>query len=296
MDFDVILWHYSNYSFKDMLMARNLLYTLGNKAKKVFPSFKGAWHFEDKLAETYLLESINAPISQSFYYYNLEDFKQAINNKEISFPIIAKLRNGLGFHKLKKLETAEELMIYGKKMLTSGLSSAPKLINRASSNIKSSKSLKTFINRAKRIPRFLQSLANAKKFNIERDYIYLQEFVPNNGCDVKIVVIGDKLSYIGRNILQGEFRIAGGGDLFYDKDKVSQNVIDSTFMTSDKLGFNCMGYDYVINSKTDEGKIIEISYGFSHQVLLAANGYFDRDGKWHNEPLDIPAEIIKRML
>src|SRR5690554_6097720 len=296
MKFDIILWHYSNYSFKDMLMAKNILFTLEDQGKKVFPSFKDAWHFDDKLAETYLLESINAPIPQSFYYYNLNDLEKAVREKEISFPIIAKLRNGSGSHNVKKLDTAEELISYGKKMFTSGLSSAPSLMYKASSNIKSSKSIKTFINRAKRIPEFLKSLSNAKKFNIERGYVYLQEFVPNDGYDLKIVVIGDKLSYIGRNIRQGEFRASGGGDLFYDKSKVTKNVIDSAFKTSDQLGFICMGYDYVVNSKTQKGIIIEISYGFSHEALLSAGGYVERNANWHQEPLNIPSEIIKLMI
>lgn len=295
MDFDIILWHYSNYSFKDMLMAKNILNTLEGQGKNVFPSFNDAWHFDDKLAETYLLESIKAPIPKSFYFYNLNDLKQAIDNKEISFPIIAKLRNGSGSHNVKKLDTIEDLTNYGKKMFTSGLSSAPSLLYKASSNIQSSKSLKTFINRAKRIPEFLRSLSNAKKFNIERGYVYLQEFIPNDGYDLKIVVIGDKLSFIGRNIREGEFRASGGGDIFYEKEKVTKNVINSAFKTSDKLGFLCMGYDYVVNNKTGEGKIIEISYGFSHHALLEAGGYFDRKGEWHTEPLNVPVEILKNL-
>lgn len=294
MDFDIILWHYSNYSFKDMLMAKNILFTLEDQGKKVFPSFKDAWHFDDKLAETYLLESVNAPIPKSYYYYDSKSLEADINN--LSFPIIAKLRNGSGSHNVKMLKSKQELYSYSKKMFTSGLSSAPSLMYKASSNIKSSKNLKTFINRAKRIPEFLKSLSNAKKFNIERGYVYLQEFVPNDGYDLKIVVIGDKLSFIGRNIREGEFRASGGGDLFYDVSKVTKNVIDSAFKTSDQLGFNCMGYDYVVDSKTGEGKIIEISYGFSHQAVLAANGYFDKEGKWHDEPLNIPDEIIKQII
>src|SRR5690554_4063096 len=296
MDFDIILWHYSNYSFKDMLMAKNILFTLEDHGKKVFPSFKDAWHFDDKLAETYLLESVHAPIPKSFYYYNLNDLEKAVREKEISFPIIAKLRNGSGSHNVKKLDTAEELISYGKKMFTSGLSSAPSLMYKASSNIKSSKSIKTFINRAKRIPEFLKSLSNAKKFNIERGYVYLQEFVPNDGYDLKIVVIGDKLSFIGRNIREGEFRASGGGDLFYDRNRVTQDVINSAFKTSDDLGFKCMGYDYVVNSKTQKGIIIEISYGFSHEALLVAGGYVERNANWHQEPLNIPSEIIKLMI
>ncbi|NMH25345.1 ATP-grasp domain-containing protein [Flavobacterium solisilvae] len=296
LDFDIILWHYSNYSFKDMLMAKNILFTLEEQGKKVFPSFKDAWHFDDKLAETYLLESIKAPIPKSFYYYDMLSLETDIKTNNLSFPIIAKLRNGSGSHNVKMIKSKEELLSYAKKMFTSGISSAPSLLYKASSNIKSSKSLKTLINRAKRIPEFLRSLSNAKKFNIERGYVYLQEFIPNEGYDLKVVVVGDKLSFIGRNIREGEFRASGGGDLFYDRNKVTKDIIDSAFKTSDDLGFLCMGYDYVVNLKTEKSIIIEISYGFSHQALLDANGYFDRNGKWYDEPMNVPYEILKSML
>lgn len=294
MNYDVILWHYSNYSFKDMLMAKNILFTLEDHGKKVFPSFKDAWHFDDKLAETYLLESINAPIPKSYYYYDSKSLEADINN--LSFPIIAKLRNGSGSHNVKMLKSKQELYSYSKKMFTSGISSAPSLLYKASSNIKSSKSIKTFINRAKRIPEFLRSLSNAKKFNIERGYVYLQEFIPNDGYDLKVVVVGNKLSFIGRNIREGEFRASGGGDLFYDRNRITKDVIDSAFKTSDALGFQCMGYDYVVNTQTQKGIIIEISYGFSHQALLSAGGYFDRNGEWHNEPLNVPEDVLKNIM
>lgn len=294
--FDIILWHYSNYSYKDMLMAKNILNTLEDRGKIVFPSYKDAWHFDDKLAETYLLESVDAPIPSSYYYYKIDDVEDAIKNKAFNFPIIAKLRNGSGSHNVKMIKSGNDLISYAKKMFGTGLNSAPSLLYKSSSNIKSAKNLKTFINRAKRIPEFLRSLSNAKKFNVERGYVYLQEFIPNDGYDLKIVVVGDKLSFIGRNIRQGEFRASGGGDLFYNKAKVTKDVIQSAFETSDKSGFTCMGYDYVVNKMTEKGIIIEISYGFSHQALLAAGGYFDREGNWYDEPLNAPEELLKNLL
>ena len=42
---------------------------------KVFPDFNTSWHFDDKIAETYLLQSISAPIPQSYIFYNYEDCK-----------------------------------------------------------------------------------------------------------------------------------------------------------------------------------------------------------------------------
>jgi len=150
--------------------------------------------------------------------------------------------------------------------------------------------------RAKRIPEFIRTLRGAREFPNERGYVLFQEFVPNDGYDLKIVVIGDKLSYIVRSIRKGDFRASGGGDLFFDKNYVTKNIIDTAFATSDALNFKCMGYDYVVNNKTGEAKIVEISYGFSHTALLQAGGYFDRNGNWHDDPLNAPKELLKNLL
>ncbi|MFJ1261391.1 RimK family alpha-L-glutamate ligase [Capnocytophaga canis] len=296
LDYDIILWHYSNYIHKDLLMAKNILNTLEFHGKKVFPSFNDAWHFDDKLAETYLLESINAPMPKSFYYYEMKSLEEDLKACKLAFPIIAKLRNGSGSHNVKKIDNAEELRQYAKTMFSKGLSAAPSLLFKASSNIKSSKNIKTFINRAKRIPEFLKSLSNAKKFNREVGYVYLQEFIPNDGFDIKITVVGDKLSYFVRNIREDDFRASGGGDFYYDREKITKNIIDSAFETSHKLGFQCMGYDYVVDRRTGEGKIVEISYGFSHLAVLEAKGYFDKQGIWHDESMNVPFEIIKNLI
>jgi len=134
------------------------------------------------------------------------------------------------------------------------------------------------------------------EFPNERGYVFFQEFVPNNGFDLKIVVIGDKLSFVARNARKGDFRASGGGDLFYDHSLISKNIIDSAFSVSDKLGFRCMGYDYVIDKNNGIGKIVEMSYGFSHTALMQAGGYFDRKGQWHNEPLNAPHEVLESLL
>lgn len=292
--FDVVLWHFSGYVYKDMLIAKDILFSAKKMGKRVFPDFDDCWHFDDKIAETYLLQSIDAPLPKSFMYYSFEDLKNALNT--LSFPIIAKLRNGSGSHNVKLIKDKSALEKYAQQMFSKGFNSSPSLLYKTSSNIKSSKSLKVFYNRAKRIPEFLKTLAAAKVFPNEKGYVYLQEFIPNNGFDLKVVVIGDKLSFIGRNIREGDFRASGGGDLFYDRKFITKNVIDSAFRTNDLLGFKCMGYDYVVNKETGEGIIIEISYGFSHEALLLANGYFDREANWHEKPLNAPVEIIQNIL
>jgi len=294
--YEIILWHYSNYLFTDLLIAKNILFSLELSGKIVFPSIRDCWHFDDKLAETYLLESINAPIPASYYFYEKNKVLKNELLESIHFPIIAKLRNGSGSHNVKKISNKNELVKYNDRIFNFGIDSSPSLFYKTSSNLRSTKNISMFIKRFKRIPEFLRSLSNAKKFNLERGYLFLQDFIVNDGFDLKIVVVGNKLSFVCRNIRKGEFRASGSGDIFYDKSKITSDIINSAFETSDKLGFLCMGYDYVVNRNNGQGVIIEISYGFSHSAILDCGGYFDRKGNWVDEPLNVPFEILKNLI
>lgn len=293
--YNVLLWHFSGYIYEDMLEARSILNSAKLMGLKVFPDYFESWHFDDKVAETYALQAVGAPIPVSSIFYDINTFENWLKNSA-QLPIVGKLRTGSGSHNVKLFSNKGALKVYAKKMLDKGFNPVPSLIFKASSNIKSSGTIKTFISRAKRIPEFLRTLKSSKMFPNEKGYVFLQEFIPNDGYDLKIVVVSEKLSFIGRNIRKGEFRASGGGDLFFDRKYVTKDIIDSAFATSDALKFKCMGYDYVVNNITGEPKIVEISYGFSHAALLLAGGYFDRKGMWHDEPLNAPQEILKNLL
>jgi hypothetical protein len=111
-----------------------------------------------------------------------------------------------------------------------------------------------------------------------------------------VVVAGEKLGFIGRHTRENDFRASGGGDIYFDRSLITKNIIDSAFYINDKLGFQCMGYDYVVNQQNGRGNIVEMSYGFSHAALLQAGGYFDNTGTWHETPFNAPQEILKNCL
>lgn len=293
-NFDCLLWHVGNYSLQDMMVGRSILYAAKNMGLKIFPDYNTAWHFDDKIAETYLLQAVGAPIPNSWMFYLPKDCISWLK-KDAKYPLIAKLRCGSGSNNIKLLRTKNEAIRYTKHMFNKGYKTYPSLIFKTKSQFLSSKSWDVMKGRIKRIPEFLHTLSRAKMFPKERGYVFFQEYIQNDGYDLKIVVVGDKLSYIGRKTRKGDFRASGGGDLFFEKSLVTKNVISSAFLTSDKLGFQCMGYDYVVDKKNGNGKIVEISYGFSHTALLNAGGFFDRNGVWYNEPLNAPVEVIKNI-
>ena len=295
-DFGCLLWHFSGYSYRDMLFARSILYSAKQMGLKIFPDFDDAWHFDDKIAETYLLESVDAPIPLSYIFHSYNDIKKWIEEYD-KFPLVAKLKSGSGSHNVKLIKSKNELLSYARQMFGNGYSSSPSVLGKAKANYQSSKGNKALMmSRIKRIPEFYRTWRSSRQFPNEKSYVFLQEFVPNDGYDLKIVVVGDKLGFICRHTRQNDFRASGGGNIYFDKTLIIKNIIDSAFLTSDKLDFQCMGYDYVVDSKTGTGKIVEISYGFSHQALLQSGGYFDRKGIWHDESFNAPEELLKNMI
>lgn len=293
--YDCLLWHFNNYSLQEMLFARGILYSAKNMGLKVFPDYPTSWHFDDKVAETYLLSSAGAPMPQFWVFYSMNDFMQW-ESMGCNYPIVAKLRCGSGSGNVTLLNNKRQAVSYAGRMFHHGLTTGPKVLLKTKSNIKSSRDFNTVLKRLKRIPDFLETINKSKEFPKEKGYVYLQEYIPNDGFDLKIAVIGDKLSFIARNVRSGDFRASGGGSLYFDKSLVSQDILQSAFHISDQIGFQCMGYDYVIDNRNKAGKIVEMSYGFSHSALMQAKGYWDREGNWHEEPLNAAEEVLKNLL
>lgn len=55
---EALLWHFHHNSVADLHVARKILFALEHTGLKVFPNFYTAWHFDDKLAQKFLLESL----------------------------------------------------------------------------------------------------------------------------------------------------------------------------------------------------------------------------------------------
>lgn len=294
--YDAVLWTMQNYVNADIMEARSILNSAKKMGLKVFPDYDTAWHFDDKIAESYLLQATEAPTPKSWVFY-MEDACVEWLKNEASYPLVAKLRCGSGSNNVKLLKNYEEAKKYAHTMFSKGMNPTPSVLYKAYSKAQSSKSLKMIIKRVKKIPDFLRTRKNAKQINYESGYCYFQEYIENNGYDLKIVVIGDKLVPLCRNIRKGDWRASGGGDVYTDISLITEQIRNSAFEVYDKCKFQCIGLDYVVNSKTGEGLIIEMCYGFDFKALSEVGGYFDRQGNWHEDKaLSIPKEIINYVL
>ena len=50
-DCDAFMWHFHHADYRDNLFAKQLLFSLQQAGKKIFPDINTAWHFDDKIGK-----------------------------------------------------------------------------------------------------------------------------------------------------------------------------------------------------------------------------------------------------
>ncbi len=110
------------------------------------------------------------------------------------------------------------------------------------------------------------------------------------------MVVENKLSFIGRRTRKKDFRASGSGALFYNRSFITDDIIHTAFDVYDKLQLQCIGFDFVIDNRDGKSRIVEMSYGFDWVALKNAGCYWDRNCVWHDEPLNVPAEVVQMIV
>lgn len=277
-DCDGLMWHWVFHDYRAVLFARQLTYSLEAMGKKVFPDSKTCWHYDDKVGQKYLLESIGAPLVPSYVFY---DRKEALEwAKKTHYPKIFKLRGGAGsvnVRLVKNLKTAKRLI---DQAFNHGFSpiSRVNLFKERVWRFRRDKNMASFFNISKGIGYLCIPTKVEKNFPTEKNYVYFQDFIPGNDHDIRIVVIGQRAFAITRMVRKGDFRASGSGAILYDPIQIPEICVKIAFDLSKKLKTQSLAYDFVFSD--GEPLLVEISYTFVAEVYLPCPGYWNKDLKW----------------
>lgn len=279
-DCEVLMWHWSQEDSKAILFARQLIYSLEHKGKKVFPDSKTCWHFDDKVGQKYLLEAIGAPLVPSYVFYDKREAKKWIN--KTSFPKVFKLRGGAGSVNVKLVKTKRQANKLVKKAFGKGF-----LVTDFSNSLKDrflrfqrDRDFTAFFHVLKGFIRLILPKYDEVMRVRDKGYIYFQDFIPNNDHDIRVIIIGERAFAIKRLIRKKDFRASGSGNIIYNKEEIPVECINLAFFWAEKLGMQSVAFDFVF----DRGKspLIEISYAFSRKGYLPCPGYWDKKLNWHD--------------
>ena len=292
-DCKALLWHINHFNYKDQIFAKYLIKALDNKDIKVFPDKHTLWHFDDKVAQKYLLESVDAPLVKSSVFYDKESAMTYIENT--IFPKVFKLRKGSGSRNVILVNSRQQALKLANKAFGKGFPvwDMTSVLKERFRKFKLGK--ESLFGLVKGFVRIFIGTPFTRMSSKEKGYIYFQDFMPNNKFDQRIIVVGNKAFALKRMVRENDFRASGSGSFFYDKDSFDLECLKISFETSRKLKFQSMAYDFVYDEK-GVPKIVEVSYGFNPKAYDSCPGYWDSELIWHEKPVTPQIWMLQDLL
>lgn len=292
-DCDAFMWHHNHGNYKDVLFAKQLLYSLQISGKKVFPDFNTCWHFDDKVGEKYMLESILAPMVPSYVFYTKNEALNWIENT--TFPKVFKLRGGAGSTNVKLVRNKKNARKFINKAFGKGFPQFDKW-NYLKERFNKWRYGKDSISGVfKAFARLFIEPEYSKMHGKEKGYVYFQDFIPNNSTDFRIKVVNGNCWGFQRAVRKNDFRASGSDMLIFDKDKIPLKMVEIALKTARRLSLQSVAFDFVIDKRNGNPLIVETSYCFGFDERERVNGYWDKDMNWHSEefsPFDWMVESL----
>jgi glutathione synthase/RimK-type ligase-like ATP-grasp enzyme len=258
-----------------VLIARQLLFALEHAGFKVFPDFRLAWHFDDKVGQKYLFEALDIPRLHSYVF--VESAPAYEWAAKTTYPKVFKLRHGAASSCVRLVRSQSEARRLIRRAFGRGYSVYNPWENLKERFYTVRLGASNAIDIAKGFGRFLYPPRFSRVLGRQRGYVYFQDFAQGNDSDVRISVVGDKAFGLRRWVRPGDFRASGSKLSSYDCEQVDLECVALAFKLAERLGGQCLAFDF-IRKEDNSLAVIEISYGFNWKGKSA--GYWDRDLNW----------------
>lgn len=274
-DFDAFIWRYNFQATWIEAGPRIMRAIEDDCGLPVWPDRVLRDTFENKTAQAYLLEALKIPHPRTWVYWHAADALAQLD--DLPFPLVAKLSRGVqsqGVALIRNRAEAEEVI---KRMFSFGLDSMNFMRDRRERRF----GKYNLIVRAMRRGHF--------KGHLERNYVILQEFIPGNAFDTRLVVQGDKLLALRRHNRRGDFRASGSGQFDHDPEGINPSAIELAFDMAEAMKVKSLVVDVIMDG--DKPLINEFSYSMAIHAVRGCPCYWKRGGGGTtrvNEVLDWP--------
>jgi len=275
------IFRFSQYH-SSLQLAETILPIIENHYKiKCFPDQNTSWHYDDKIKQYYLLKVYNFPIADTWIFWDKKSAIDFILNYS-DFPLVFKLKRGAGSSNVVLIKNKKEgLKIANKMFSKKGI-----LCNKIplKSNLKYYYEHILTLYPLRRYLAYIRGKVGPEGIHpywqIQRDYVIFQKFLPQNEFDTRVTVIGNRAFVYRRYNRPGDFRASGSGRIDYNISKIDKECIKLAFEISNKMKFQSMAYDMLYDENKNI-KITEISYTFVDILVYNCHGYFDQNMNFH---------------
>lgn len=276
-----VMWHFRHTPMDKQVAPKVLMAIEGTLHIPVFPDLATRWHFDEKVSQYFVLKASGIPTVPTWVFWKKEDAVHFLETTN-EYPLVFKLSCGAGGSNVIKLNSKIDAFSYVEKMFGGG-------VFPYTENEFKEKSMEGDRN----YPNFKQRIGYAKDYLfkkripplpwyycLQKDYLYLQKFIPNNVNDIRVTVIGKRAFGFIRFNRADDFRASGSGVIDHDPHNVPLQAICLSHQLAQQLNMQSIALDILID-EAGQALVSEIGYGFSAKAVYDCPGYWDRDLNWH---------------
>jgi glutathione synthase/RimK-type ligase-like ATP-grasp enzyme len=232
--------------------------------KVIVPGFETVWHFESKVAQSYLFAHAGVATPETVATLDYDDALDCL--RQARYPIVVKQSHGASSANVQLMTSESRAEKWLAKMFFQEMWERHKAAHG---------------NRLFRVASafwhgwFLAKVLQ-RSLRTERGAVaYWQEYVADNDADLRITVIGDRDAFgFWRRNRPGDFRASGSGLLDYEIP-IPESAVRYCIGLNKRFGFDSMAYDLLFRG--DDFVIVEMSYGYLDSAVFKAPGHFVLD-------------------
>jgi hypothetical protein len=254
-------------------IARRLLPVLEREmGLAVYPDQRTCWHFDDKIAQRFLLEAAGIPTPRTWVWFDREQAEEFARGA--AYPLVLKLWGGAGSTNVRLVGTPAEARTWIARLFGPGVHGLDEASARA----------------WRRTGRILKgaarTLATGRPFHhavrppvfweLHRGYVLFQEFLPGNDHDTRVTVVGRRAFAYRRFNRPGDFRASGSGRFDPDPSRIDMETVRLAFRVAERLGAQSVAIDGL---RRGEDRVVgEITYAYVSWMVQSCPGHWERAG------------------
>ncbi|WP_119460671.1 hypothetical protein [Rhodospirillaceae bacterium SYSU D60014] len=229
----------------------------------VFPDWRTAWHFEDKIAQSYLLEAAGIPIPRTWVFWRPEDAIAFCHGA--AYPLVMKLSYGYQSANVRLLQRAEEATYWVQQMFGPGIKSV-----QMPTGARANKYVRRFLTAARTLAG--RTPLDNSDSELQQGYVLFQEFLPGNEFDTRITIIGNRAFGFRRFNRPNDFRASGSGHIDWDPKEIDIEAVRLAFDIAQRFQTQSVAVDVL--RRGAEPVIAEISYTYASWALRDCPGHW----------------------
>lgn len=258
------MWRHGHFPQMRQIAARLLPVIERELGLVVYPDQNTCWHYDDKIAQSYLLYAAGIPIPKTWVWFDKALAMAWAHTAE--YPLVLKLWTGAGSNNVRLVRSFAEAVAWIERLFGNGIAS---------------------LDDSRRMP--LRPLIDAAKllvkgeisfpWELHKGYVLFQEFLAGNEFDTRITVIGDRAFGFRRFNRENDFRASGSGKIDHDPKGISSDFVRLAFEVARKLNTQSCAIDGLWRG--GEPVVGEVSYTYASWGVHSCPGHWDSEMNWH---------------